>query len=91
MSSDGVMHVVFVGYPDPVPSAPRARMDALRPLLESACAESDVPCTWVDLRPAFMDRYSEYVQADGLNLTDAGAATAAQVVSLAMEENCVPR
>jgi hypothetical protein len=86
-----VQHVVFVGYPDPVPSPARAKMDALRPLLEAACAGSEVPCIWVDLRTDFADRYSEYVQSDGLNPTSAGSAVAAAAIASAMDENCIPR
>jgi hypothetical protein len=91
MSADEIEHVVFVGYPDPVPSAARAKMEALRPLLESACAESAVPCLWVDLRATFEDRYPDYVQSDGLNPTSLGSEAAAKTIAKAMNDRCIPR
>jgi len=89
MADDGVLQIVFLGYPDPVPEAPRAKMDALRPLLESACAESEVPCHWLDLRPVFEGHYDEYIEGDGLNPTAAGAEATAHALWELMERECI--
>lgn len=89
MADDGVLGIVFLGYPDPVPEAPRAKMNALRPLLESACAESVVPCHWLDLRPVFEGHYDEYIEGDGLNPTSAGAEATARALWALMERECI--
>src|SRR5690606_21668842 len=39
MATDGVEHVVYVFYPDPIDAELQAKMDALRPLIESVCRE----------------------------------------------------
>lgn len=89
MAEDGVEDVVFVGYPDPEPEAALGKMNALRPLLESACASSPVPCHWVDLRPVFSGHYDEYVLADGLNPSEAGSKAAAEAIWSLMEAECI--
>ncbi len=89
MDGDGVEKVVFVGYPDPQPADVLERMEILRPLLEERCAQSPVPCHWVDLRPIFENNYDEYVQSDGLNPTTAGSQASATAIWTMMVENCV--
>ena len=89
MATDGVQHVIYAFYPDPVDSGVRAQMDTLRPLAQSACAASPVPCTWLDLRPTFAGHYSEYIQADGLNPTAAGSQASAQAILELMREQCI--
>jgi hypothetical protein len=73
MASDGVAHVVYAFYPDPVDASIRAKMDALRPLVQAACEASAVACHWLDLRPAFAGQYATYVMPDGMNPTAAEA------------------
>lgn len=89
MAADGVEDVVFVGYPDPVPEPVRAKMDVLRPLLESECAAAPLPCHWLDLRPIFSGRYDEYILADGLNPTTEGSKAVAVAVSSLMRTECI--
>lgn len=89
MAEDGVRDVLFVGYPDPVPEAARAKMDALRPLLESGCAASPVPCHWIDLRPVFSGHYDEYILSDGLNPSEAGSKAAATAIWAVMQDECI--
>ncbi len=88
MAADGVRQVVYAFYPDPVDTTIRERMDVLRPLVQAACAESPVPCVWLDLRDAFAGNYAEYVMADGLNPTDAGSRAAAEVIWSALPPSC---
>lgn len=88
MAEDGVTGVVFAGYPDPVPEGVRAKMDALRPLLEASCQAAAVPCAWVDLRETFAGHYEEYVLADGMNPTAAGSEASANAIWAALQQNC---
>ncbi|HXS18461.1 MAG TPA: SGNH/GDSL hydrolase family protein, partial [Polyangiaceae bacterium] len=83
MADDGVEAVIFLGYPlpqAPQPAGVGERLEILRPLLEGACQDAPVPCTWVDLRPIFADHYDEYIQSDGLNPTAVGAEHSAQAL-----------
>lgn len=89
MATDGVQHVVYAGYPDPVDSNVRAKMNALRPLLQSACDNAPLPCHYVDLRAVFANHYGEYIQGDGLNPTDAGAQASAGAIWATMQADCI--
>jgi lysophospholipase L1-like esterase len=89
MAADGIDQVVYVFYPDPVDSDVRAKMDALRPLIESACNNSPVPCHWLDLRPTFAGQYASYIQVDGLNPTAAGSKASAAAIWQVMQEACI--
>jgi hypothetical protein len=89
MASDGVEHVFYAFYADPVDPAVRERMDALRPLIQSACESSPVPCHWIDLRTAFAGHYADYIRSDGLNPTPAGAQASAAAIWSTMQAYCV--
>jgi hypothetical protein len=89
MAVDGVQHVVYVSYPDPVDAALRAKMDALRPLLQDACDGSAVACHWLDLRPTFAGRYDELILADGINPTAAGSQVTARAIWDLMQQSCI--
>lgn len=66
MAADGVENVLYAFYPDPGNPGQKERVDALRPLIQSACAEAPVACNMLDLRPIFEGHYDEYVVPDGL-------------------------
>jgi len=89
MAQDGVQHVVYFFYPDPVDASLQAKMDLLRPLVQGACESSPVPCHWLDLRPTFAGHYADYVLADGMNPTDAGSAATAAAIWTTMQQNCI--
>jgi hypothetical protein len=89
MATDGVSEIVYVFYPDPVDAAMRERMDALRELIEPLCANSTVPCHWVDLRPALSAAPTEYLSADGLIPTDAGSQVSARAIWQTMRQECI--
>jgi hypothetical protein len=89
MAADGVSDVVYAFYPDPVDATIRDKMDVLRPLIQTACANSPVPCHWLDLRPAFAGHYDEYILADGMNPADAGSRASAEAIWLTMQRACV--
>lgn len=89
MASDGVEHVVYAFYPDPLDPAVLEEMNALRPLIESACEASPVPCHWLDLRTTFAGNYETYVEADGFNPTPEGARASAQAIWAIMQQQCI--
>lgn len=89
MATDGVRHVIYVGYPDPTDAGVRAKMDALRPLLQDACDGSAVTCHWLDLRSIFAGRYAELILPDGLNPTAAGSQVTARAIWDVMQQYCV--
>lgn len=89
MAADGVQNVVYVFYPNPLDTDLQAKMDALRPLVQSACAGSAVPCQWLDLRPTFAGQYASYIQADGLDPTAAGSAASAAAIWTTMQQSCI--
>jgi hypothetical protein len=91
MAADGVDHVVYAFYPDPVEAELRGEIDALRPLIAAVCEASAVPCHWVDLRPVFEGKYDSYVEADGINPTVEGAQAAALAIWETMEQACIGR
>lgn len=88
-AEDGVEHVVYFFYGDPVGNPTlKDGLDLLRPLLKNACGRSAVPCHWLDLRPVFAG-HPEYVGSDGLVFTDAGAAAAAAATFAFMQKQCL--
>lgn len=89
MATDQVEQVVYAFYPDPGDANVKARIDALRPLLQSACENAPLPCHWLDLRTVFAGHYGEYVQADQLNPTDAGARASAEAIWSTMQLHCI--
>ncbi|HET9953842.1 MAG TPA: hypothetical protein VFQ61_05045 [Polyangiaceae bacterium] len=88
----GVEQIVYFFYGDPVGDPGlKAGLDLLRPLLRNACGRSAVPCHWLDLRELFAP-HPEYVGADGLVFSEAGARASAAAVWKVMEDRClVPR
>jgi hypothetical protein len=86
---DGVEHLIYFFYGDPVGNPTlKDGLDLMRPLLRNACGRSAVPCHWLDLRPIFT-RHPDYVGAEGLVFTDAGASAAAAATFAFMQEQCV--
>jgi hypothetical protein len=89
MESERVEQVLYAFYPDYQNTALREKLDALRPLVTDACAVSQVPCTFVDLRPTFEGRIAEYTDAGGLFPSALGAEATAQTIWSAMQEQCI--
>jgi len=89
MAQEGVQQVVYFFYADHADPVVLAKTDLLRPLIQSACENSPVPCHWLDLRPTYAGHSSEYIQADGISPTNAGAAAIAAAIWATMQQNCV--
>jgi hypothetical protein len=89
MAADGVSAVVYAFYPDPVDDSVRAKIDALRPLIQSACVSSPVACYWLDLRDTFAGHSAEYLAANGLDPSSPGAKATANAIWGVMQANCI--
>ncbi len=89
MATDGVEHVVYFFYPDPIgnPGLKQA-LDVLRPLVRNVCGNAPLPCHWVDLRPVFAE-HPEYVASDGMLFSDDGARASAQSIWARVRERCI--
>jgi len=89
MADDGVVHVVYFFYPDPIGNdAVKERLDVLRPVIENVCGQVPIACHWIDLRPIFAG-HSDYLASDGLVFSDAGAAVCAQSAWQRLQQRCV--
>lgn len=91
MANDGVVDIVYVYYPDPLDDATREKVDALRPLIQSACTEAPTRCHFMDLRTTFDGRYDEFIRTDGLNPTLAGSEATATEIWDVVQAACVGR
>lgn len=89
MATDNVEQVVYAFYPDPGDANVKAKLDELRPLIQSACESAPLPCHWLDLRTVFAGHDSEYLQADQLNPSDAGARASAAAIWATMQQYCI--
>ena len=90
MADDGVEAIVYAFYPDPLGNPGLlARIDVLRPLIETACRASRAPCHFLDLRPVFDGHYDDYVGPDGLVFSASGAEATAQAIWSLMKARCV--
>jgi hypothetical protein len=86
VASDGtVTHVIYF-LPPELANVPGVA--ALRPLLMSACAQSAVPCHFLDLQPLWAG-HPEYTASDNLFPTDAGAQAVADAIWAIMQTNCI--
>ena len=83
-ASDGtVMHIVYFLVPE-LPMVPGVA--AMRPRLQQACAESLVPCHFLDLQPLWLG-HPEYT--DGIQSSVAGARVIADSIWAIMRDNCI--
>lgn len=84
VASDGLVgHVIYFLCPE----APGIYgVAALRPLVQQACAESAVPCHFLDLQPLWAGHpeYSSSIQA-----SEAGALVIAESIWKIMQDNCI--
>ncbi|MFZ5895424.1 MAG: hypothetical protein ACOY0T_30490 [Myxococcota bacterium] len=88
MASDGVAHVVYAFYPNPTQTNLREKLAALRPLIQTACSESPLPCHWLELETEFAG-HPEYLASDGMNPSSAGAQVSALAIWQLMQRACI--
>lgn len=86
VGSDGtVQHIIYFLYPE-LPTTPNVA--GLRPGVRSACAESKVPCHFLDLQP-FWVGHPEYTAVNGVQASDVGGQVIAEQIWEIMQENCI--
>ena len=77
--------IIYYLMPE-LPSIPGVA--ALRPLQQQACAQSTVPCFFLDLQPLWAG-HPEYTATDGILPTDAGANVISDAIWAIMQTNCI--
>ncbi len=86
VASDGtVQHIIYYLYPE-IPTTPGVA--ALHPGVQQACAQSTVPCHFLDLQPLWVG-HSEYTAADGVQASNAGAQVIANAIWSIMQQHCI--
>ncbi|HEY0462995.1 MAG TPA: hypothetical protein VGC79_02250 [Polyangiaceae bacterium] len=86
VASDGtVEHIVYFLVPE-LATIPGVAM--MRPRLQQACAESSVPCHFIDLQPYWVG-HPEYTAPDGIQASEAGALVIANLIWATMQEYCI--
>lgn len=86
VASDGtVTDIIYFLQPE-LPSI--AGVAALRPHVAQACADSVVPCHFIDLQPHWAG-HPEYTSNDGIQASEAGATVIADLIWATMRENCI--
>jgi len=80
-----------------VPELPAINgVTALRPPLQQACAQSAVPCHFLDLQPIWAEGgvdgglgHPEYTASNGILPTTSGARAVAAAIWSTMQSNCI--
>ena len=86
VATDGtVEHIIYYLCPE-LPGIPGVA--ALRSPLQQACAESSVPCHFLDLQ-RWWAGHPEYTDSSGIQSSAAGAAVIANQIWLIMQQNCI--
>jgi len=91
MKSDGVVKVIYFFYPEPQGSYfgdLKAKLDVLRPMIQNVVNSTSNPkCYWLDLRPVFEGKYSQYITSDGIHPTSAGCKATADAIWKVVQQN----
>ncbi len=86
VASDGsVEHIVYF-LPPELPGIPGVA--ALRPFVRDSCAQSAVPCHFLDLQPPWAN-HPEYTASNGILPTEAGARVLADAIWAIMQDHCI--
>lgn len=85
IASDGtVEHIIYYLVPE-LPTV--AGVAELRPKIFQACAESTVPCHFIDLQQSWAPEYTD--PTNGIQASEAGARKIADLVWQTMQDNCI--
>jgi hypothetical protein len=86
VARDGtVEHIVYFLVPE---LAAVPGVATMRPRLQQACAESTVPCHFLDLQPLWLG-HPEYTAPDGIQSSVDGARVIADSIWTIMQNNCI--
>jgi hypothetical protein len=86
VAADGtVEHIVYFLMPE-LSGVPGVA--ALRPLVQQACAQSTVPCHFLDLQPLWVG-HPEYTATGNVFASEAGAIVLADAIWDIMQDQCV--
>jgi hypothetical protein len=86
VAMDGtVQHIVYYLCPE-LPGIPG--VSTLRPLLKQECADSAVPCNFLDLQPLWAG-HPEYTSSTGFQASEDGAKVIADEIWDVMQKNCI--
>jgi hypothetical protein len=80
-----VAHVIYVLYSE---GSSIPGVAALRPPMQAACAESVVPCHFIDLQPLW-EGHPEYTSMDTINPSSVGSDVIAAAIWQEMQDNCI--
>ncbi|HTQ07078.1 MAG TPA: hypothetical protein VMI54_24645 [Polyangiaceae bacterium] len=86
VASDGTVEDVVYFLVPPLPSIPE--VDNMREPLQQACAQSTVPCYFIDLKDAWAN-HPEYTDASGIQASASGAPVIAGLIWQTMQNNCI--
>jgi hypothetical protein len=91
MESDGIVKIFYLFYPDAMGSMAgtlNPNLNKLRPIIQDAVTKSTAPKGYfLDLRPTFEGKYSQYILSDGIHPTTAGSNAAADAIWTEMQKN----
>jgi hypothetical protein len=86
VASDGtVEQIVYFLVPE-LPTVPGVA--TMRPRLQHACADSSMPCHFIDLQPYWLG-HPEFTAADGIQASEAGAIVIADLIWATMQDHCI--
>ncbi|PYG87656.1 dockerin type I repeat protein [Ruminiclostridium sufflavum DSM 19573] len=90
MESDGIVKLFYLFYPDAQGSLAgtlNPNLTRLRPIIQETVTNSTSPKGYfLDLRPAFDGKYSQYILSDGIHPTTAGSVAAADAIWAEMQK-----
>jgi hypothetical protein len=90
IAADGtVSDIIYILVPELPLIA--AAVTAIRPSFQQACAQSAVPCYFIDLQPIWAANggHPEYTASNGILPTTSGALALANAIWMTMKSNCI--
>ena len=89
IATDGtVSHIIYIMVPE---LSGIMGVTALRPPFQTACAQSAVPCHFIDLQPIWAEGggHPEYTASNGILPTASGAQAMATAIWKMMQSSCI--
>ena len=90
MEKNGLVKLFYLFYPDAqggLASMLNPNLNRLRPMIQSTVLNSTTPKGYfLDLRPTFEGKYSQYILSDGIHPTQAGSYAAADAIWAEMQK-----